>query len=717
MKTKNVMMAMVMLVALLLAAAGVQAGTAVDWATGGAFIKNLGNTHHTAFSIFPPESNRWNQEDTECDKVTLDIASGSLDLTTGVPQTVVINPLTFEVGWTGDMLEEDTKTNVYYLSRDITVNGVTKTLVNPVTHGVTWAADSLMVQAGEPVTFGNIVVTPLGWDPDAFFAENYGVFTQTEPSWHTISPVYAEFSLIEAPSASVILVPEKLNVPQGSTVGVSVDMTLLSPITLAAISTNILFDTSVFTYDASPALAKGSLLTHDWDLYGNEFAAGHARVGGIDMNMDPWYESLAAGTGRLFTFTLKVKNDAPLGPSPLSWGVYDGSDNATAGFDYGDAGFNDVILPESALTGASINVMAASAIWDVATVHGQNQFTISGSDSSMLHYNPQGWTDYVWYQNNGSAPGTIATTTAGPHAPAVEARSGMRTFAATDVAVGQKLRDLKLEFEYHNTLGGYPTINFFVTDGLGHFGIFAPTSSGIGAVGVIDPINGWSRMTIDLTRPDISTTAIMAIYEHNGLSTVYGDPYTGFQWNDIKDLTIAGWYDYQRSPTGGWDTWGTSFDENHGVALIWGDTANSSNAYGSQEREIRNVNVSFGGTTYIGTFKNATSVPTAITLASFEAKPGSNSVTLAWTTETEIDNAGFNILRAEAENGPYVKINTAVIPAMAGAAQGAVYQFIDTTAKNRTTYYYKLQDIGLDGSITDHGPVSAMPRFVFGFGK
>jgi len=258
-----------------------------------------------------------------------------------------------------------------------------------------------------------------------------------------------------------------------------------------------------------------------------------------------------------------------------------------------------------ALLGLGGIAQASVATWDVATVHGANQFTIS-PDSTSLHYNQQGWTGYKWNENNGSAPGTIATTTLGPNAPAVEARSGMRTFATTDVAVGTKLSDLKLEFEYHNTLGGYTTINFFVTDGAGKFGIFAPTTSGIGAVGVIDPINGWSKMTLDLTRSDISTTATMAIYEHNGLSTTYGDPFTGFQWNDIKDLTIAGWYDYQRSPEGGWAAWGTCFDANHGLALIWGDTANSSNAYGSQEREIRNVTLSFGGTDYTGTFANAT---------------------------------------------------------------------------------------------------------------
>ena len=131
-------------------------------------------------------------------------------------------------------------------------------------------------------------------------------------------------------------------------------------------------------------------------------------------------------------------------------------------------------------------------------------------------------------------------------------RTGMRTFATTDVAYGQKLSDLKLVFEYHNTLGrlshhqllrdGWDTLWHLCPDLFRHRGPWASST----------PLNGWSRMTIDLTRADISTTAVMAVYEHNGLSTTYGDPYTGFQWPDIKNLTIAGWYDYQRSPTDGW---------------------------------------------------------------------------------------------------------------------------------------------------------------------
>jgi len=271
------------------------------------------------------------------------------------------------------------------------------------------------------------------------------------------------------------------------------------------------------------------------------------------------------------------------------------------------------------LAGANV-ATSGTTTWDVATVHGYNQFTIS-PDSSSLHYNRQGWTDYVWYNNNGSPPGTIATTTVGPNAPLVEPRSGMRTFATTDVAVGQYLNDLKLVFDYKHSLGGYTTINFFMTDGTGKFGIFAPTSLGIGAVGgevVLDA--DWTRMTIDLTKETILDTTNVAVYEHNGLDPDKVEPFTTMQWGDIKGLTIAGMYDYQRSPTGGWSGWGTMFSpintagnptvvNGSGLALIWGDTANSSNAYGSAEREIRNVVVSFGGTDYTGTFANAQVVP------------------------------------------------------------------------------------------------------------
>ena len=103
-----------------------------------------------------------------------------------------------------------------------------------------------------------------------------------------------------------------------------------------------------------------------------------------------------------------------------------------------------------------------------------------------------------------------------------------------------------------------------------------------------------------------------------------------------------------------------------------------------------------------------------ITLSSFTASPGNGSVTLNWATETEIDNAGFNIYRSESEDGEYVKINSELIPAKGSETQGAKHVFTDNIAKNRKTYFYKLEDIDLNGTSTMHGPKSATPRLILG---
>jgi hypothetical protein len=195
-------------------------------------------------------------------------------------------------------------------------------------------------------------------------------------------------TVVPEPPPTVTLVPDALNAAQGSTVNVSVNMTVLSPITMAAISTNILCDSNVFTYDANSVVVKGGLLTHDWELYGNEYAAGFLRIGGIDLNWDPGYESLAEGSGTLFTFTLKVKADAPTGLSALTWGVYDGYDNATAGFDYGDADFVDIIVPDSNTIGTSINIIPAPAPMTVCALPVANS---TGSAEYATGFAPGSW--------------------------------------------------------------------------------------------------------------------------------------------------------------------------------------------------------------------------------------------------------------------------------------------------------------------------------------
>lgn len=109
--------------------------------------------------------------------------------------------------------------------------------------------------------------------------------------------------------------------------------------------------------------------------------------------------------------------------------------------------------------------------------------------------------------------------------------------------------------------------------------------------------------------------------------------------------------------------------------------------------------------------------PTLIQLSEFKAKPNSRTVILQWSTASETETIGFNIYRAESENGVYDKINDALIPAQGASTQGASYEFTDTNVQNRKTYYYKLEDVDLNGKSTMHGPVSATPRLIYGIGK
>ena len=118
---------------------------------------------------------------------------------------------------------------------------------------------------------------------------------------------------------------------------------------------------------------------------------------------------------------------------------------------------------------------------------------------------------------------------------------------------------------------------------------------------------------------------------------------------------------------------------------------------------------------FTGTTTTTTTVPPVlVTITEFIAVPGDRSVSIQWGTASERDNAGFNMYRSDKKNGEYFKINTALIPAKGSPTNGASYEFIDTEVRNRKTYYYKLEDIDLNGKATMHGPVNATPRMLFG---
>jgi len=100
--------------------------------------------------------------------------------------------------------------------------------------------------------------------------------------------------------------------------------------------------------------------------------------------------------------------------------------------------------------------------------------------------------------------------------------------------------------------------------------------------------------------------------------------------------------------------------------------------------------------------------PTLIHLASFTATPQPGRIHLAWTTDSETDNYGFHVWRAQSAGGPYTRLNAALIPARGGPTQGASYTFDDAAVTDGVTYYYKLEDVDVHGASVFHGPAVAL---------
>ena len=91
--------------------------------------------------------------------------------------------------------------------------------------------------------------------------------------------------------------------------------------------------------------------------------------------------------------------------------------------------------------------------------------------------------------------------------------------------------------------------------------------------------------------------------------------------------------------------------------------------------------------------------PLPVSLSKFRPERlESGEIVVRWITESELNNAGFNILRSEKRDGEFTKVHFK-------AGQGTtternVYEWTDKTAKPNVVYYYQIQDVSLDGKVT-----------------
>ncbi len=94
-----------------------------------------------------------------------------------------------------------------------------------------------------------------------------------------------------------------------------------------------------------------------------------------------------------------------------------------------------------------------------------------------------------------------------------------------------------------------------------------------------------------------------------------------------------------------------------------------------------------------------------VELSDFYAESKAGNVEVIWTTESEINNAGFNLYRSE-DDITYEKINDNLIKGAINSTTAHNYEFVDVAIKGGVNYYYKLEDVTTSGETTRHGPVT-----------
>ncbi len=86
-----------------------------------------------------------------------------------------------------------------------------------------------------------------------------------------------------------------------------------------------------------------------------------------------------------------------------------------------------------------------------------------------------------------------------------------------------------------------------------------------------------------------------------------------------------------------------------------------------------------------------------VSLSSFLPKRTDAGVVIKWTTQSELNNAGFNILRSATKTGAFVVINPTMIRGAGTTGEKTTYSYTDKTAKPNIVYYYQLEDVSFDG--------------------
>jgi hypothetical protein len=80
-----------------------------------------------------------------------------------------------------------------------------------------------------------------------------------------------------------------------------------------------------------------------------------------------------------------------------------------------------------------------------------------------------------------------------------------------------------------------------------------------------------------------------------------------------------------------------------------------------------------------------------------------------WSTASEVDNFGFDVYRAEHEQGPFERITQQPVPGAGTSDEPARYEYTDESIKPDTQYYYYVESISMSGMREKFTPTFQAP--------
>ncbi len=133
---------------------------------------------------------------------------------------------------------------------------------------------------------------------------------------------------------------------------------------------------------------------------------------------------------------------------------------------------------------------------------------------------------------------------------------------------------------------------------------------------------------------------------------------------------------------------------------------------------IGGAGLTTGSETPIDPFQWGTQdIPLPVELTAFKAANTQNGVKLTWNTQSENNLAGFNLWKSKNADAGFEKINPSLINAAGSSTNPVEYTFDDNNVENDETWFYRLEQVELDGTSTFISSiqveVSKLPATVF----